>query len=557
MDRLLKALPFLTAFFIAVAAMPTNVVQVNAKQMGTEHTQPYRAKSLTGLDRLVGAARTRLTALVEMLAGHPMRGPALAGVAMLVAAFVAPEHTSFAMVGVMGSLSLARTKASSLEADRRKLVKERADLGAKALTENRAMTAEEKATFAELGTKITGAEAAIEDHRDILAASEAQAAIERDPIKTPAVTDADTATTTKATKVVLGKNHADDDPSRGYRDHKELLADVMEAGKTGRISAKLKPLQATQGSDEQGVYSDPHGGFLVPKAVMPGLLTTSAEKDWIAPLVTSVSPMTAPTVSFNARVDKDHTTSVSGGFTVSRRPETVDGTASRATLEQVTLTANEEFGGAFASERILHDSPQSFVAIIAAGFDDEFANNAIKERLRGSGVGERLGILHANNTALVSQAKETGQVADTIVKENIDKMAARAWRYANSVWVANHDTRPQLRSLVQNIGTGGMAVSYFESGAGGEKLDGRPIYFTEHANKLGDAGDLILVDWSQYLEGEYESLQQAESIHVRFMAAERAFRFYKRNDGRPWWRAAMVPAQSAQTLSPFIVLAAR
>jgi HK97 family phage major capsid protein len=357
-------------------------------------------------------------------------------------------------------------------------------------------------------------------------------------------------------RVDVGRDRSTDDPKRGFKDHRDFLGAVMQAGRNpARVDQRLLPLQAAQGSDEQGVYSDPHGGYLVPHGVAPGILSVESEGDFIAPLCRSVT-MTAPTISYNARVDKDHTTSVSGGFIVTRRPETVDGTSSRTKFEQVTLTANEEFGLAFATERILMDSPQSFVDIIAAGFNEEYAANAIKERLSGSGTGERLGILNA--PCLVTVNKESGQAADTILTENIDKMAARCWRYSRAVWIANHDTRPQLRALVRKIGTGGDAVSYFsQSATGQELLDGRPVYFTEFAEKLGDKGDLILGVWSEYLEGEYQQLQTAESIHVRFAAAERCFRFYRRNDGQPWWKSALTPRKSTDTLSPFVVLQAR
>jgi HK97 family phage major capsid protein len=265
--------------------------------------------------------------------------------------------------------------------------------------------------------------------------------------------------------------------------------------------------------------------------------------------------MMAPTVTFNARVDKNHSTSVSGGLTVARREETVDGASSRMKFEQVILTANEEFGLAFASERIIADSPQSFVAILNAGFRDEYVAAAMKERISGTGTGERLGFLNAG--CKISVSKETGQAAATIKKENIDKMEARCWRYNRAVWLANHNTRPQLKSLVQVVGTGGNAVPYFVGANGGpETLSGRPIFFSEFAKTVGTEGDLILIVPSEYLEGTYESEQYAESIHVRFAAAERAFRFYRRNDGRPWWASALAP-KNGDSLSPVVTLATR
>lgn len=354
------------------------------------------------------------------------------------------------------------------------------------------------------------------------------------------------------------KDLSEDKP---YATHREFLADMMQETVSQRINPRLNgfrsnpdPYRATQGSDEQGVYSDPHGGYLVPSTVMAGLLTVSAEQDPLANLVTPV-PMATEKVQLNARVDKSHSTSVSGGLTVSRRAETVDGASSRMQFEKVELNAHELFGVAHASERILEASPMSFMAILNAGFGDEFAANAINERLNGSGTGEFQGAIEAGCT--ISVSKETGQAAATIVKENIDKMAARCWRYGQSVYLANHNTRPQLRSLVQIVGTGGNAVPYFtQNNSGQEFLDGRPIFFTEFAKTLGTKGDLILGNWSQYLQGTYHGMRQAESIHVRFLANERTFKFWLMNDGAPWWRSALTP-KNGDTLSPFVVLATR
>lgn len=345
------------------------------------------------------------------------------------------------------------------------------------------------------------------------------------------------------------------DPKRGFRNHNEFFGAVMAAGR-GRIDARLKALdpKAAVGSDEQGTYSDPYGGYLVPSGIAPGILQVEAEGDPLAALLTNI-PMSAPTVKFNARVDKNHSSSVSGGLTVSRRPEAVDGTSSRMKFEQVTLTANEEFGLAYATESVLSDSPESFVAVIAAGFKDEYAAFAMNERINGAGSGERMGFL--NSPALIEVAKETSQVAATIVKTNIDKMAARCWRYGRAVWLANHNTRVQLKSLVQVVGTGGAPVPYFQTGADGQgTLDGRPIFFSEFAKTLGTVGDLILVVPSEYLEGMYQSPQYAESIHVRFVSGERAFRFFRRTDGRPWWTSALTP-KNGDTLSPIVALATR
>mgnify|MGYP002413503355 CR=1 FL=1 len=137
-------------------------------------------------------------------------------------------------------------------------------------------------------------------------------------------------------------------------------------------------------------------------------------------------------------------------------------------------------------------------------------------------------------------------------------MAARCWGFGSSIWLANHDTRPQLIKLSILVGTGG-ALIYQPSAQMGfpDMLLGRPIYYSEYASKIGDVGDLLLVNWSQFLEGIYQPLQSAESMHVRFLNHERTFKFWLRNAGAPWWRAALTPNKSSDTLSPFVTLAAR
>jgi len=86
---------------------------------------------------------------------------------------------------------------------------------------------------------------------------------------------------------------------------------------------------------------------------------------------------------------------------------------------------------------------------------------------------------------------------------------------------------------------------------------GRPIFFSEFASTLGDVGDLMLVNWSEYLIGNYKAARSESSVHVRFVEHEQAFKFYKRIDGRGWWRAALTPKKSTATMSPFVTLAAR
>jgi len=354
-----------------------------------------------------------------------------------------------------------------------------------------------------------------------------------------------------------------DDPNKGFKSPREFMVAVMQASTEGRTEdERLLFLRAdeslkrhaTVGSDEAGTYSDPYGNFLVPEGFSPNLLQTKAEVDPIGSRVTNV-PMTAPSVKIPARVDKTHTNSVSGGFRVYRRAETEDVTPSRAQYEMVHLSATPLMGISYATEELMTDSPITYAALIEAGFRTEFKSKLINERLNGTGVGQFTGVLNCG--AIIEVSAETGQAADTIVWENVRNMRARCWDYANAVWLYNHDCLPQLMSMYMPIGTAGVAM-WQNSAREGEpdRLLGRPAIATEYLPTVGDAGDLLLAVWSEFLEGTYQQVEGAESIHVRFLYNERTFRFTMRNDGGPWWHSTLTPKNGA-TLSPFVKLEAR
>ena len=379
---------------------------------------------------------------------------------------------------------------------------------------------------------------------------------------------------------VAAKLRAEDDPKRGFASPREFFLaainnsglrdpanvsderlqtlavtdkeDKAAAGELAFMYPSGFGLKATVGSDEQGEYSDTYGGFAIQKTRAPGLLSVGFEGDPTAGLTFNV-PMGSPSVDMLALTDKDHSTSVSGGFTVTRRAETSAVTASRMAMELITLKASMLAGLCYASEELLADSPISVAAMIDEGFRTQMGAHIFNEKLRGIGGAAYTGVLGA--ACEVHVAKETNQAADTINYDNVLKMRARCWGYGKAVWIANYDTLPQLAKMSLAVGTGGSAV--FVPGQFGSTPDvilGRPILFSEYASTLGDYGDIMLVNWSQFLEGTYQPIQSAESVHVRFVNHERTFKLWTRNAGAPWWRSALTVAKGSNSLSPIVSL---
>ena len=369
---------------------------------------------------------------------------------------------------------------------------------------------------------------------------------------------------TAAATVRVGQVKAgfEEDPNRGFENPRQFILAVMNHGDRDVRAASDERLRflATAGSDEQGSYSDPYGGFLVPLGFHPELLSVSAEDDPIGSRTTKV-PMEVPRVEIPARTDKDHSTgSVSGGLLVTRRAETQSQTAVRMQMERVALMATSLFGLSYVTEELLADSPLSFAALLERGFSDQFRAHLINERLFGTGVGEFEGVL--NSPALVSVTKDTNQTAATVTYTNVIKMRARCWKYEKAVWLYNHDVLPSLMQLyfapagVSNA----LAVPIWNTSARDGEPDmllGRPAIASEFCQTLGTQGDLVLANWEEYLEGTYEPLNSAESIHVRFTNHERTFKFWTRNAGRCWWKSALTPRRGSNTLSPFVALDTR
>ena len=443
---------------------------------------------------------------------------------------------------------------TELTKERAQIVQSAEAINDAAKTEDRDLTDDEAVKFdgfltraEDLETRIAAKHKQLDNHARMVALRETV-----DAPTEPAYQDL-APTAQSGPSIHVGEPNVRNDPDKGFKTAALFLNGVLEACREGRITQKNEGLRFLMaiGSDEQSTFSDPHGGFLVPKTLAPGILATSPEADPMGGLTTKI-PMASPSVTFNARVDKSHATSVSGGLVVTRTPESDAASSSRMSFEQIELKAVNLFGLAYATEQILVDSPQSFAAMLSQAFGDQFQDHLVEERLNGTGTGEFLGVM--NSACLVSVAKESGQSADTIVTANITKMMSRCWGFEKAIWIANQNTFPQLASLV-DAGNNSLFLNRITETAPAQLL-GRPIVFSEHAATIGDKGDIVLGNWSQYLEGTIGSLQSAESIHVRFVNHERTFKFWLRNDGRPWWGSALTPKRGS-TLSPFVTLDAR
>ncbi len=235
-------------------------------------------------------------------------------------------------------------------------------------------------------------------------------------------------------------------------------------------------------------------------------------------------------------------------------------TASKPKFYQLEIPVNKLTGACYLTDELLSDLP-ALEAVVREAFADEFSFLLDDAIFRGGGAGQPLGFTAAK--CLVTQAKESGQAADSIVAENVIKMWSRLIPrgQANAVWYINPEALPQLHTMSLAVGTAGIPVYMPANGLAGSPygtLMGRPVIPTEICSALGDLGDIVLVDMSQYiLVPKGSGIQTAISPHVRFLYDESVLRFIMRIGGQPAWKSTLTPYKGASTLSPFVALAAR
>lgn len=281
------------------------------------------------------------------------------------------------------------------------------------------------------------------------------------------------------------------------------------------------------------------------------LLRTMSGRSGIASRCRQIS-LSTQLYRIRALVDKNHTSSVSGGITVSRTPEGGTSTATTADFEFIELRPNKLTGLTYLTEEMLDDAA-ALASYLPGLFMEAFESQDEEDYLLGNGVGKPLGMLSSSNPSLVSVTRNT---ASTIKTEDILKMRARVYapNWSNYVWIASQDIIPALGILsnANNV----LFLSSLQTNQPFDTIMGRPVLYSDHVSTLGTGGDINLVDPTQYAVATKGGLTSQQSIHVRFLYGETAIRFVKRNDGQPLWRAALQPKKSTQaTRSPFITLA--
>lgn len=345
--------------------------------------------------------------------------------------------------------------------------------------------------------------------------------------------------------------------TNGFR-HLGDFANAVRLGsmRGGELDPRLRNAAVSTYGNE-GTGAD--GGFAVPPDFRTEIMSKVFGEDSLIArtdrLQSSSNTITLPT---------DETTpwQSSGGIQSYWTAEGATKTQSKPALGETTLKLHTLATLVPVTEELLEDAPAmgAYLNRKAPEKMDFKLSDAI---VRGTGVGQPKGFL--NSEALVTVAAESAQTADTINAQNVVKMLGRMPTASrrSAVWLVHPDAEVQLPLM--SIGQmpvylppGGLRDSPFGS------LLGRPVIPHQTAETVGDLGDIMLVDFSQYLTAtktgngrDANGMKSDVSIHLWFDQDMVAFRFTMRVAGQPWWSSAIAQRDGSNTQSPFVVLAAR
>ncbi len=327
------------------------------------------------------------------------------------------------------------------------------------------------------------------------------------------------------------------------------LGEFLSVLGSGLNDSRILPLRAAASGSQFSA-----GGVMVPKRFLAETLHPAGEEELIFPRA-RVFAMDAGSLQVSTLDNLVNTDGeMYGGFTAQWIAE--GGTFTETTPETSAITLTRRKLGLFtlASSELVSDSDyeRELVPALQAAIQ-EFRDYAF---FTGDGLGKPKGVL--NDPAIITVAKESNQPADTILTENLDRMYSRLHPrlIRGARWYVNPTCIPALFKLTRTVGVAGSPIPVLNESSGTFSMYGLPVELTSKLPVLGDAGDVLLANVSQYGIGASRGVAIARSTDFKFQTGQIAWRAEWRGDGQGLWRAAFTP-RNGSTLSWCAKLAER
>lgn len=347
--------------------------------------------------------------------------------------------------------------------------------------------------------------------------------------------------------VTFQRDRREDDPKAGFEGFGEFARSVRRASVPGGARDERLDVSAAAASTAGNEGTGADGGFLVPPAFSAEVRRLALEEDSLFAL-TDQNQIEGNSMRFPA----DETTPWgTNGVRARWESEGTAATQDKPVLKYKELRAHKLISLVPTSDELLEDTNalQSYLERLMGRSIRWKLNDAL---VNGSGAGQPQGVSGAN-----AKVQVTRNAANEVQATDIGKMYARLLpgSQPNAVWLVHNDVLPQLITMSISNQPIWTAPNQGIQTAPGGMLLGRPVIFTQTAEALGTAGDVRLVDWSQYVTIEKAGgIQNAMSMHLFFDADQMAFRATFRADGQPWLSNSVSQNKGSNNLSTIVEL---
>ena len=326
------------------------------------------------------------------------------------------------------------------------------------------------------------------------------------------------------------------DPKQGFAHLGEFARSVKQAQDIARGSVHGRIDERLLATATPANFHTTQGeGAEIPPAMRAGIW----EHVFADPLLglIDIEPTSSPVV----QVLSDETTPWgSSGVQARWRSEANVMTADKLFTRFKDARVHELYSFALVPEELLEDAPR-LADRLARKMPQAIQWKLVEAYVTGTGAGQPLGWMNANNAGKIQVTRSGGgliAVADVLgmFKRLLVSGADKPF------WLTNRDTVSQLMTMVVGNQPVWMPPNGVAAAPGGTLL-GLPVHFSDHAEALGTAGDLQLINPAGYYGLSRGAAKADSSIHLFYDYAITAFRNMVRFGGQPFLDAAVTAAK--------------
>ena len=293
------------------------------------------------------------------------------------------------------------------------------------------------------------------------------------------------------------------------------------------------------------------GGFLVPTEFRAELYALQAPNTQIRSRATII-PMRRRAVQMPV-LDQTATTSANhwmGGIVSSWTEETGLKAQTEPKFRKIELVAHKLVCYTLTSDELMDDEAIGLAGFLTGpmGFSGAIAWEEEYCFLRGTGVGQPLGVINAGATIVVPR-----QAGGTIGLIDIINMVSHIYG-DNPVWHISRSAMPQLLQL--NGPAANPSYVFIPNARDGmpATLFGYPVIWSDKLPAMGTQGDIVLADWRYYLIGDRQATTIDSTNAEYFRYDETSWRAVHRVDGQPWLSTWFTYQDGTTDVSPFVIL---